>query len=108
MYLNDECDIKRLYQTVSSVNEFIIMKDNERMNQIIEAEPLINSATQKVRYNVSVSKSKREADTYSNYSASSVVLKGTYEDFDHIVQTDNGKNLHYYRKIDPNSKAVKR
>jgi hypothetical protein len=58
MYLNDECDIKRLYQTVSSVNEFIIMKDNERMNQMIEAEPLFNSAAKKIQHNVNISKSK--------------------------------------------------
>jgi hypothetical protein len=28
IYLNDECDLKRLYQTVSSINEFAIMKDH--------------------------------------------------------------------------------
>lgn len=61
MYLNDECDIKRLYQTVSSVNEFVIMKDNERMNQMIEAEPLFNSAAQKIQHNVNISKSKAKA-----------------------------------------------
>lgn len=59
MYLNDECDIKRLYQTVSAVNEFIIMKDNERMGQLIEAEPLIQSASEKVHHNVAISRRGR-------------------------------------------------
>lgn len=59
MYLHNECDIKRLYQTVSTVNEFVIMKDKERLQQIIEAEPMIASATQKINHNVSISRAKR-------------------------------------------------
>ena len=56
MYIHDECDIRRLYQTVSAVNEFVIMKDNERMNRMLQAEPLFNSATAKIHHNVTVTK----------------------------------------------------
>jgi hypothetical protein len=61
IYLNDECDIKRLYQTVSAVNEFVIMKDNERMGQIIEAEPLISSANQKILHNMTISRMSNQS-----------------------------------------------
>lgn len=44
IYLNDECDIRSLYQTVSAVNEYIIMKDSEKMKQMIEAEPIITES----------------------------------------------------------------
>jgi hypothetical protein len=74
------------------------------MNQIIEAEPLINSATQKINHNVSITKSRRGSEIGSK---SVVVMKGREEDFDHIVQTDNGQSLHYYRKVDTTSKQGK-
>jgi hypothetical protein len=58
MYLNDECDLKRLYNTVSAVNDFIIMKDTQRMSEIIEAEPQIKFATEKSNHNMAASKSR--------------------------------------------------
>lgn len=56
MYLHDECDIKRLYSTVSSVNDFIIMKDTQRMSEIVEAEPQIKFATEKSNHNMAATK----------------------------------------------------
>lgn len=94
MYLNDECEIGRLYQTVSAVNEFIIMKDNERMNQMIEAEPMFSSAEAKIHHNVALSKTKlktKEKDEGLYY-------KGRESTYDHIVQKTDGESLHYYRK----------
>ncbi len=84
MYLNDECDIKRLYNTVSAVNDFIIMKDTERMSQIIEAEPQIRFATEKSNHNMAVSKPKpKEIKTPMK---DDVFLKEQEENFDHFVQ----------------------
>jgi len=95
MYIYDECDIKRLYQTVSAVNEFVIMKDNERMNRMIEAEPLFNSATAKIAHNVTITKNKMKTKTESGQE---IYYKGKEMNYDHIVQKSNGHNLHYYRK----------
>lgn len=86
MYLYDECDIRRLYQTVSAVNEFIIMKDNERMNQMIEAEPLFSSVTAKVNHNVAISKHHKN----SQLSPQHTYYKGKHLSYDHIVQNDHG------------------
>lgn len=95
MYLHDECDIKRLYNTVSAVNDFIIMKDTERMSQIIEAEPQIRFTTEKSNHNMAVSKPKPKEAKAS--TKDDVFLKEQEQNFDHFVQVEKGQNLHYYK-----------
>ena len=62
------------------------------MNQMVEAEPLFSSTNAKVHHNVAVSRAGTKRQGTSMY------YKGREMNFDHIVQSTNGNNLHYYRK----------
>jgi hypothetical protein len=70
------------------------MKDQERVHQIIEAEPLIHSATEKIHHNVAISKSRLKE---SRREKEELYLKGKEMNFNHFVQVENGQSLHYYK-----------
>jgi hypothetical protein len=40
VYLLEECESKLLEETVKAINDYTNMKEKERMNQVLETEPI--------------------------------------------------------------------
>jgi hypothetical protein len=90
--------VKRLPGIVLEINSFIEQQQQEKVNYVITKSKPNENVVDKLDFNINISRTKL-TEGFKVSSGNEIVLKGTEMNFEHYVNTENGKSLHYYRKL---------
>ncbi len=99
--LKEKKVVKKLPSIIYEMNNFIQYQENQKFNYVIAKAKPDTSIIDKLDFNINVSRTKL-TEGFKMCSKDEVVLKGTERNFQHYLNIENGKNMHYYRKIGHN------
>ena len=89
-------------EVINLVNEFCYLDETRKEQSELPKEPIINSVTDKIKHNISVSRRMLKNVTSPAQRAGNegklLYLKNEESNYQHIVSLEHNDKLHYFRK----------
>lgn len=106
LYMDDQMNLEKASAIIKDLNAFFLDKNNGVFSNLKE-KPLITNTLQRVKHNVkSMHRMLNQSTPRPAYEQGEIILKEDNGAYQHIVNSQNGNNLHYFRKV--NSKVRQR